>query len=506
MYNLITCLENACKVFSDRIAIADEKSAVSYQELLIKIRRIASSLILLKKRNRPYVIFMDRGVDCITTMLGVVFSGNFYVVLDTAMPLDRIKKIVDSLLPEAIITKQPYAERLKEQFKDIPIFHYETVISAVIDNEALQRIQRNVTDTDPVYVLYTSGSTGQPKGALISHRALLTYTSWFINTFDINKETVFGSQTPLYFSMSVSDLFGSLRTGARYQIIPKKLFSFPERLIEYMNQYNVNTIYWVPSALSIIAYWDTFSFIKPRYLEKVLFAGEAMPNKHLNYWRKHFPNLLYANLFGPTETTDICCYYIVDRPFSDDENLPIGYACDNCGLIILDQEGKEADRGELLVKGSFLANGYYNNPDKTAEVFVQNPVNRRYPETVYRTGDLVERNKKGELIYIGRNDYQIKHMGYRIELGEIETNVNAIERVRSCVCIYDDAEDMIILIYEGRINKEDVAQNVNYKLPGYMLPGKYVRMKKIPRNANGKIDRPYLQRLYTGNRKRRLIK
>ena len=327
-------------------------------------------------------------------------------------------------------------------------------------------------DTDPLYALYTSGSTGVPKGAVLNHRNVIAYSKWSADTFNIDENTVFGNQTPFYFSMSVTDIYSTLRTGATLVIIPKAFFAFPIKLVEFLNENKVNTIYWVPSAISIVANLKLFKFAKPEYLKTVLFAGEVMPTKQLNYWINNLDkDILYANLYGPTETTDICTYYVVDRPFRDDEPLPIGRHCDNCDVVIVNEKGEEAkvgEEGELFVRGSFLSAGYYNNPEKTAAAFVQNPLNKAYPETVYKTGDLVKMNEKGEILYICRRDYQIKHMGYRIELGEIEAAASAVDGMKESVCVYDEKNDKIVLIYSAaKTNDEKVLAQLKTKLTDY---------------------------------------
>ena len=223
-----------------------------------------------------------------------------------------------------------------------------------------------------------------------------------------------------------------------------------------------------------------------------------MPVKYLNYWKKYLPEASFSNLFGPTETTDICTWYTVDRNFADDESLPIGHSCNNCDSFIVTEDGRPAETGEtgeLYVRGSFLASGYYNNPEKTADAFVQNPLQQAFPETVYRTGDLVRCNERGEIIYIGRRDFQIKHMGYRIEPGEIETACSSLKQVDSSVCIYDAASDRILIFYQGKGKPEEIGRQLREKLPPYMCPQKIEKVRQMPRNANGKTDRRYFLEL-----------
>ncbi|MDD6213436.1 MAG: amino acid adenylation domain-containing protein [Clostridiales bacterium] len=496
---MLAWLEKTEERVPDSIAVAMEDETWSYGHLMKTARQMASALIPLGKRRCPMVVLFEKSPWCVAAMLSVVYSGNFYVVLDDRMPEERMKKILDSLEPVLMITDRAHEEMAEHLLPPECIRYREDLEMAEERQELLRAVREDQVDTDPMYALYTSGSTGMPKGALVSHRAVMAYTEWVVSTFSFGDDTVLGSQTPFYFSMSVTDLFGALRSGGRLQIIPKKLFSFPLALVEYMNRYRINTIYWVPTALGLVANWNTFAYAKPEYLKMVLFAGESMPNRLLNIWRRNLPDVLYANLFGPTETTDICTYYVVDREFSDEETLPIGKACSNCNVFAVTEEGKEAgpgEMGELYARGSFLALGYYRNGEKTREAFVQNPLHDDYPEIVYRTGDLVRWNERGELLYLGRKDFQIKHMGYRIELGEIEAAASAVEKLEAVVCLYEQAADQIILVYQGKIAKEKLAKILEEKLPAYMMPGILIRVKQMPVNANGKMDRTYLKNNY----------
>ena len=221
-----------------------------------------------------------------------------------------------------------------------------------------------------------------------------------------------------------------------------------------------------------------------------------MPNKYLNMWRKQLPNVQYANLYGPTEITDVCTAYIIDREFADDEDLPIGKACRNTGIILITDDNKEAEQGEIgeiCVRGRSLALGYFGDFSKSSEAFVQNPTNDKYRDIIYKTGDLGKYNDRGELLYLGRKDYQIKHMGHRIELGEIETAAGVVDGVETCACVYDDQKGRIVLFYSGPAESALIREVLATKLPDYMIPNIMKQIDCFPYNANGKIDRKVLK-------------
>ena len=259
------------------------------------------------------------------------------------------------------------------------------------------------------------------------------------------------NQAPFYFDNSTFDIYGSLHCGGKLVLIPDVLMLFPLRLPEFLREKEITSIFWVPTVMINVANSGALEGIELPQLRTVAFCGEVMPNKQLNLWRKALPQCTYANLYGPTEITDVCCYYIVDRAFDDADPLPIGRACENMRVVLLTEEGKEAapgEQGELCVIGSGVALGYWNAPEITARAFTQNPLTPDYAERLYHTGDLAYWDADGLLQFCGRKDNQIKLKGNRIELGEIETAAMCVTGVENAAAIFDAAHEQIVLFVE----------------------------------------------------------
>lgn len=504
MNNILELIENTGKQYKELIAVEDKNTAISYGELLEKAQSIGSYLLSFKKRNMPIPIVADKSAIEIAAFLGIVYSGNFYVPIDEKMPPVRMKLILDVLETSIVISDKEHYSMIKDNFPDKKICLLEDMLKVSANLKELDEVKNRMLDTDPLYALFTSGSTGVPKGVVCCHRSVLNYSDWVVRTFKLDENTIMGNQTPFYFSMSVLDIYSTLRCGGRLSIIPAELFSLPAKLIGYLNERKINTIYWVPSALCMISKFKALDKCKIDYLKTVLFAGEVMPTKQLNYWIKHNPDILYANLFGPTEITDIGIYYIIDRKLDDIEPVPIGKCCDNVGILILDDNMKEVEPGEvgeLYFKGTYLALGYYNDWEKTNLTFVQNPLNKYYPEIIYKSGDLVKVNQRNEIEYVSRKDFQIKHMGYRIELGEIENSVSTVEGVNGVCCFLDEERDKIVAVYEGSVDKKFIIEKIKKQVPKYMIPNIYISIPELPLNANGKIDRKKLKNDYIQEKK-----
>lgn len=495
--NVTYWLDESAARLPDKTAFADEHKEITFSRLKTQAMALATRMLEKKLFKKPVVIYLEKGVDVLVSFMGAAYSCNFYSPIDIDMPASRVNKILEVLKPSLVITTAGLRGIFEGYEYEGDYLIFEDAVSAPVDEEIVEAARCRGIDTDLLYVLFTSGSTGVPKGVTINHRSVIDYIDWVTETFDITEEDSFGNQAPFYFDNSILDIYSTIKSGATTYIIPKNLFAQPVPLLEYLKEKKINTIFWVPSALIVVAKLKAFRNVDlSDTLLRVLFCGEVMPNKQLNVWRKFLPDVLYANLYGPTEITDACTYYIVDREFADDEPLPIGIPMANTDILVLndkDELVKDGEIGELCVRGTSLSMGYYNNPEKTKEAFVQNPLNPTVPETIYRTGDLVKYNEYGEIVYLSRKDFQIKHMGHRIELGEIETAVSSLEEIALCCCLYDEKHQKIVLFIEEELEKAYINKQISGLVPEYMLPGKVICLEKMPINANGKIDRVKLK-------------
>lgn len=487
--------------YKDKTAFTDETRALTFYELQQEAYHIASALLERNITKKPVAIFMDKEVTCISAFYGAAYSGNFYTVIDMEMPDQRMDKILTSLCPAVILTTDKHFEHVKSLCHESSVvIKYEDCMQNEICIEKIIAAESRIIDTDVAYVLYTSGSTGIPKGVIISHRALADFIDWAAGQFALDESYVWGNQTPLYFSMSVLDVYATVKTGASMYIIPKQCFKVPKYLMEFLSHNRINTLFWVPSALVFPAALGALKGELQIDLKNVFFGGEVMPVKYLNQWMEKYPDVRYVNFYGPTEVTDTCTFYEVDRKFENTDTLPIGVPCANMDVFLLDEQdravAKEGAAGEICVRGTGLASGYYNAPEKTAEAFVQNPLNHAYSEIIYRTGDLARWNEHGELEYISRKDFQIKHMGRRIELGEIETALLSLEEIRSGCCLYDQKRSWIVAVYQGDLLEQELRNRLLTLLPEYMMPNRWYQVEKMPLNLNGKVDRQKLKGMY----------
>lgn len=494
--NILEYLEKTVKEVPDKTAYTDGKHGLTFAEVFRYSRAIGSYLSREGFYREPVVIYMKKSPEAVAAFYGAVYGRCFYVPFDEEMPEYRVSLILETLKPRLMIC-DAYTEKklIKIGFSGRTL-RFEDAVKTEIRDEKLAEIREASMDTDPIYIVFTSGSTGVPKGVAACHRSVLDYVENLSKVLGFNRETVFGNQSPLYFDACLKELYPTMMFGATTYLVPKSLFMFPVKLVEYLNENHINTVCWVVSALTMISSMGTFDKVVPKYLHTVAFGSEVFPIKQFNLWRHALPEAQFTNLYGPTECTGMSCYYMVNREFGPDDVIPIGRPFKNTEILLLndeDQPAGEGETGEICIRGTCVTLGYYRNPEKTKEVFVQNPLNDCYPELIYRTGDIGRYNEFGELVFVSRKDHQIKHMGHRIELGEIEVHVNQMAGIRMSCCVYDKEREKIVLFYVGDAEGKDIIKALKEKLPRYMIPNLVEKIEEMPFTANGKLNRMELK-------------
>lgn len=452
---------------------------------------MASIILENQIEGEPIVVLVDKSVRVPAYYLASVYSGNFYVPISTEHPKARIKTIVETVQARVIITELKNINLLEDLGFAGQVIVADSLNKTETNENKLTSIRCKIVDYNPLYVIFTSGSTGIPKGVVASQKAVIDYIYEFANIIDLNDQDIMGNQSPFDYDGSIRDIYFTLFFGVTTYIIPKGYFSLPVKLFESIEENKVTCISWAVSAISLPVEMGAFDFCIPHHLRRVMFAGSAMPCKHLKIWQEKLPDTVFINHYGPTEATGTCTYYKVDHMVEENENLPIGKPFVNSKILIIDKNGqkvKHGDIGEICIGGNGIAYGYYNNNERTKDSFVQNPLNDRYPEIIYKTGDLGYYRKDGELMFKGREDFQIKHMGHRIELEEIESNAKELLEIDECYCVYRKEKQKIGLFYKGNIEKREIAIFLRERLPDYMIPRKITKIETFPMKLNGKVD------------------
>lgn len=508
--NVLAYFEHgAMRVCPDKVAVIDGDRQVTFAALRSGARHFAAMLVARADViGRPVAVYLPKSADVVIADLAILYSGNVYTNLDVKSPPQRLANILAHIGPRLVVTtRDRAADVLAAGIAQADILFIEDLAQAevAVDPAGIDgRIDR-VIDTDPVCIINTSGSTGTPKGVALSHRGTIDFMDWVFDTFAFDEQVVIGSLSPFYFDIFTLELFVSLAKGATIVIIPEQMASFPAKLMEFLAKNKISFLFWVPTVMVNIANLGLLTKIMLPDLRTVFFAGEVFPTRHLNMWRQAMTRVQFVNLYGPIEIHVDCTYHIIEEEMADDEPLSIGRPCRNTDILILNEENAACgvdEQGELCVRGSSLALGYWNDPEKTARAFVQNPLNPHYPELIYRTGDLAVRRADGRIFLAGRKDFQIKHMGYRIELPEIEHQVLGIPGIANACVVYDHPKKAITLFYQPGgedVPAATIRQALSAIFPKYMLPTAFHSMERLPMNPNGKIDRNGLVQQLSGD-------
>lgn len=469
------------------------KSGLTYRQFYQQVCTVAHGLLLHFQGNMPeapVAVAVDRDIQSLVAVFGVCAAGGWYVPVDNALPADRAQLLLSVCSPAVLLyatEKEPFPQT------EVPKLHIDTSADCGVTEFPSRE------ETLPLFGIFTSGSTGIPKLVVKDGRGIRKFIETYCSTFAFSTEEIFGNQIPFYFDASTKDIFATVYLGATTVILPQNVLSFPLQLVQMLKEERISSFVCVPSIMSIAASFDVFSAVLPDALNNVLFVGERMPMRPLNYWRTSLPHVRFVNLYGSTEVAGNSCFYVVNRDFGEDEVLPIGHTFDTAQLFLLDEHGLPATEGEICVSGDGLALGYYHDEEKTAAAFPTvcfDSFNGR----IYRSGDYGRINAHGEYICIARKDAQIKHMGHRIELGDIEVCASALDYVNECCCLYAPTAEKIILFCACEAeNKRFLRKDLSRKLPKYMLPHDFVCYPELPHNRNGKIDRAGLLQEWTKN-------
>lgn len=504
-YNLGLAFEQIVDRFAENTALRFvDGSAVSYRELDRLSNRIAHALLTLGVARRDVVgIFQSKTQFGFAAMLAALKLGATYVNLDDQNPALRISAMLDSCRPRLILTDCPLPSALVEACLAVgasPIF-IETLEHQAKDGTSKRLPDtRMVVGSDPAYLMFTSGSTGVPKGALIAHSSVMNLIGWSQTQFEIRPNDILTNVNPVYFDNSVFDFYSALFSGATLVPFPRDIVSQPTKLVSLVEELACTLWFSVPSMLIYLITLRQLTAKSWPAMRCLAFGGEGYPTGEL---RKLFDlfghRAQLVNVYGPTECTCICSAYPVGRTDLEGKTglPPLGSIAINFDYLILGEDDREVscgDAGELCLLGPQVGLGYYNDAERTAASFVRNPLNTNFFERMYRCGDLVRQDSQGKIWFVGRKDNQIKHMGYRIELEEVEAALNSLPDVSESAAVYERVREQhgrIVAFLAGPdvIDEQGLRVALRNRLPDYMVPSKIYVLPVLPKNANGKIDR-----------------
>ena len=508
----------------DATAIVFKGARLTYGALEEASNRLAH---LLKeagcRRGDRIGLLMPKMPAAIVAMLSTLKADAIYVPMDPASPAARQARVLEVSDCRFILAAGPVSKSLREALAAAPLRERPSI--GWLDKDPPSDItplfaQRDLaaypatapayanSDGDVAHILFTSGSTGIPKGVTITHASVAHLLRWASPYFGIAHTDRISQHPPLRFDVSTFDVFGTLWAGAELHLVPPELNLLPHKLAQFIREARLTQWFSVPSVLNLMANFDVVCQDDFPSLRRVLFAGEPLPTPTLIHWMRRLPHAQFTNLYGPTETTIVSSYYTVPRcPTDERESIPIGTACAGEELLILDaqlQPVASGEIGDLYIRGVGLSPGYWRDPDKTRAAFLPHPGGAGPQDRIYKTGDLARRGANGLFYYVGRADTQIKSRGYRIELGEIEAALHSVPGLRESAVVAIQSEGfegwLICCAYvpapDGGVSTKSLRKTLAGIVPGYMLPVRWMRYDVLPKNDNGKIDRPRLKKAF----------
>lgn len=517
LYLLPQAITKSAERSPETLAVRFSGQQLTYAELDDRTNRLARVLLDQGvKRGDRVGIFMNKSLESAVAVYGIMKAGAAYVPLDPFAPVARLSFVIRDCGIRHLVTKEGKLEQLSEILAEpvglehligvspqpewtVNCLSWEDVYA--VSTTAIS--EKGATEQDLAYILYTSGSTGNPKGIMHTHRSGLSFALWAANIYGLRSEDRLSNHAPLHFDLSTFDLFSSAIAGATTVIIPEAITKFPASLSKLMADEKISVWYSVPFALIQLLQHGRLSARDLRALRWVLFAGEPFPTKHLREVMAELPQARFSNLYGPTET-NVCTYYHVESlPEDSDEPIPIGIACENVDDLVVNLDDKPVapgEVGELLIRGPVVMRGYWGQPEKTAKGFFRRAAFSFLEDVFYRTGDLVQLMPDGNYKYLGRKDRQIKTRGYRVELDEIEVALLAHELVEEAA-VYPIPDGQGSNLIEAAViprnstglDTDLLFEHLKSRLPSYAIPVKINLLGDFPRTSTGKINRRELQ-------------
>ena len=467
---------------------------MTYGQLWKETQNVAFAIGKWKISRKPIIVLSERDRRCITLFWGILYSGNFYVPLNYKDNQAVFENILNEIEPYAVFS-------LDENQKVMALcksknIQYCTFWKLVIQESDIPNMKISVSTDDPAYMVFTSGSTGIPKGVIKTHRSIVSFVNSFSEIFSFDADDVMGNQAEFDYDVAAKDIYLSVFFRAKLFIIPKKLFLMPAKLGTCLIQQKVSVLIWSVAAVRFMAQSGCIHKYGSQFkIKQVFFSGEVLQKAEIEEWISALPETKYVNLYAPTEVTGNCLYYEIDNK-NLPEQLPLGKVFPGMEVLVLDEKNNRAEegkQGELYVRGPFLSSGYYKNNEKTKEKYIQNPLNYDYIDIVFRTGDIVK-IQNNQLYFVGRQDHQIKYMGHRVELYEIEHVFSEITGIEHCCCLL--IEQGLVLFYVGKIDDVMAREKMKKCLANYKVPKKLVSCDQFPQSKRGKIDRKEIARIY----------